>query len=143
MPTHMNRKFGTIRTILQKLSRPKERFANKERLAPEHDEAVEAISEAVDERKGVRDTYANTTAFWSAYEGLQPGKERRQAILDQVKDRRLPVDCKWQASTQDPDLRYLLKKGILTRVRDGGGARHHMNKSTAKRQTYLVLAVKA
>lgn len=143
MPTHMNRKFGTIRTILQKLSRSKERFANKERLAPEHDEAVEAISEAVDEQKEVRSTYANTAAFWSAYTGLQPGKERRRVFLSQIEDRRLPVDCKWQASTQDPDLRYLLKKGILTRVRDGGGAQHHMNKSTAKRQTFLVLAEEA
>jgi hypothetical protein len=39
----------------------------------------------------------------------------------------------------DPDLRYLLKKGLLVQCRDGGGRRHPLNRSSRTRQSYLVL----
>lgn len=87
--------------------------------------------------------YLNAGDFWSLYKS-EPGHVRRDALLAHFKATpggRLPVNCKWQASTRDKDLAYLMKKGILVQTRDGGGGSHHpMNKSSRKRQSYLILA---
>lgn len=80
--------------------------------------------------------------FWEVY-GWRPGSIRRKALkalFQKNPEARLPVNNRWQANTCDPDLTALLKKGVLSRVRDGGGRRHPMNRRSGKRQTYLVLA---
>lgn len=86
--------------------------------------------------------YLNTAkGFWDVYR-TQPGSVRRRGLLRlflQNPGAKLPVNNKWQANTCDPDLVRLLKKGVLTQVRDGGGRRHPMNRSSSKRQSYLVL----
>lgn len=72
-----------------------------------------------------------------------PGMKRRAALLalfHAYPSFTLPVNNKWQANMADPDLAYLLKRGVLVRVRDGGSARHPKNRSSSKRQTYLMLA---
>lgn len=89
------------------------------------------------------DIYLNCApGFWEAYH-LRPGMARRKVLLTifrQHPTTQLPVNNKWQANMADPDLRYLMKKGVLCQVRDRGGRRHPMNKTSAKRQSYLVLA---
>ena len=82
-----------------------------------------------------------TPGFLEAYQ-LRPGMTRRTALLTifrQHPTAKLPVNTKWQATMADPDLRYLMKKGVLAQVRDGGSRRHPMNKTSRKRQSYLVL----
>lgn len=82
------------------------------------------------------------SAFWPHYRS-QPGHLRREALLGLFKQNptaQLPVNGKWQASSHDPDLAELLKRGVLEQFRDGGRARHHQNKTSRKRQSYLVLA---
>lgn len=79
--------------------------------------------------------------FWEAYR-TRSGLPRRRKLLELFRKHpaaRLPVNNKWQATTEDADLATLVKKGVLRRVRDGGSARHPLNKTSAKRQTYLVL----
>lgn len=80
--------------------------------------------------------------FWEAYR-MRGGSSRRQALLALFHAHpmaRLPVNNRWQANTVDADLQVLLKRGVLRQVREGGGRRHPMNKTSNKRQTYLVLA---
>lgn len=80
--------------------------------------------------------------FRNAYH-MRPGSARRQALLalfHQYPEGQLPVNNHYQANTIDPDLIHLLKRGFLKRVRGGGGRRHPMNKTSSKRQTYLILA---
>lgn len=80
--------------------------------------------------------------FWTVY-GQRPGMLRRRSLVALFRRyplSKLPVNNKWQANTVDPDLRQLLKQGILVQVRGGGGRRHPLNKSGRKRQSYLVLA---
>lgn len=88
------------------------------------------------------DSYLNcAVGFWEAY-SKRPGMPRRRALLTifrQHPTARLPVNNKWQANMADPDLRYLMKKGVLASVREGGGRRHALNKTSRKRQSYLVL----
>lgn len=82
-------------------------------------------------------------AFWPIYDGWRAGGARRQALEALFRahpECRLPVNNKWQANTKDRDLTHLLKKGVLKRVREGGRRQHPMNRSSGKRQTYLVLA---
>ena len=90
--------------------------------------------------------YANllntSTEFWSTYRN-PPGGIRRSELrnlFEKYPGCRLPVNNNYQANLADIDLARLLKKGFLIRVRGGGGARHAMNKSSRKRQTYLVVA---
>lgn len=61
------------------------------------------------------------------------GPTRRKAILDRVKEVGcIYVNRKWQLQTKsDPDLKKLLKRGILKRERSG---------SLKRSQTRLVLA---
>lgn len=100
-------------------------------------------------------TYLNCApGFWNTY-AMEPGHVRRQALLaifHQYPQAMLPVNLKWQANLIDPDLRYLLKKGVLRRVRDGGGPRKgsprtalqkQLNPASLKRQTYLILGAVA
>ena len=78
--------------------------------------------------------------FWGVY-GMPTGSARRRALLalfQQPPGLVLPVNNKWQANTHDSDLALLLKRGLLRQVRDGGKRRHAQNKSSLKRQTYLV-----
>lgn len=75
--------------------------------------------------------------------GLSAGQSRRERVLRLFRERptgSLPVNNKWQMRTSDPDLAYLIKKGVLTVSRDGGKRQQAMNKSSHKRQTYLRLA---
>lgn len=75
------------------------------------------------------------------------GPARRCAIIEAMKlakeNDKIYVNCKWQLSTQDPDLKYLLKKGILVQRREGGirntGGYPFSWKNSSKRQSYLVL----
>ena len=90
--------------------------------------------------------YANllntSTEFWSTYRASSCGKRRAaiRNLFEKYPGCRLPVNNNHQANLADIDLARLLKKGFLVRVRDGGSARHAMNKSSSKRQTYLVVA---
>lgn len=80
--------------------------------------------------------------FWDEYRKM-PGARRRRslvAIFNRFPNARLPVNNRYQANTVDPDLRYLLKAGVLVRIREGGGSQHPLNRKSNKRQTYLVLA---
>lgn len=73
----------------------------------------------------------------------RPGMARRRALValfQQFPSARLPVNNRWQANTVDSDLRQLLKQGVLVQIRGGGRKLHPMNKSSGKRQSYLVLA---
>lgn len=77
---------------------------------------------------------------------MAPGKARREAIVALLKQgresegwSRIYVNNKWQRNLDDPDLKKLLKKGVLKRERDGG--RMGKTKRSYKRQTALVLAV--
>jgi hypothetical protein len=54
----------------------------------------------------------------------------------------LPVNNKWQWSTKDSDLKYLIKKGILKQIRHVACRGRNGNtglKKHGKSQTYLVL----
>ncbi|WP_126223461.1 hypothetical protein [Burkholderia ambifaria] len=87
--------------------------------------------------------YLTCAPGFSAAFHQRPGMARRRALLaffQQYPESRLSVNNKWQARTDDPDLQHLLKKGLLVRERDRGGRRHPKNRSSGKRQTYLVLA---
>ncbi len=80
--------------------------------------------------------------FWERYRS-PPGSLRRKALIalfQAYEGARLPVNNQWQANTCDPDLALLLKRGVLKRARDGGGSRHPLNRTSRKRQTYLMLA---
>ena len=76
--------------------------------------------------------------FSPVYEGI-PGSIRRRALVALFKrypNARLAVNCGGRAYMRDPDLRILLKKKVLARIRerDSGAQR----KPTFAR-TYLVL----
>jgi hypothetical protein len=79
--------------------------------------------------------------------GMARGARRRAKLIEWLSTagelglpRGIPVNCRWQANTVDPDLQYLMKGGVLVRERSHGGRRHPKNRSSGKRQTYLVLA---
>jgi len=84
-------------------------------------------------------------AFWDTYRTRAGSLRRRSlvAIFERYPLSKLPVNNKWQAKSADPDLAVLLKRGVLVQVRSGGSRRHPMNKSSSKRQTYLMLASQA
>lgn len=79
--------------------------------------------------------YLNTHIdFWGIYHG-RPGAVRRGGLIDlfmKFPDCRLPVNRKHQPSSQDPDLKLLMKRKFLKQIREGGLPR--------SRQTYLVKA---
>jgi hypothetical protein len=104
--------------------------------------AAQAARHAVAEPAPLHAQFLNTAPrFWEAYRA-RPGAARRQALLalfQQYPDGQLPVNNRYQANLADPDLAVLLKRGLLRRVR-GGRRQHPLNRSSAKRQTYLVLA---
>lgn len=84
-------------------------------------------------------------AFREVYR-QHPGLPRRRSLVAlflRYPLSRLPVNNRGQANVCDPDLRYLLKKGVLVTVREGGRRQHPLNKSSRQRQTYLVLAAAA
>lgn len=68
------------------------------------------------------------------------GKERRNLLLEAMKTRMLefsvglPVDTKYHLQHWDPDLKYLLKKGLVKQVRIG---------SLKSRKTYYILKDKS
>ena len=83
-----------------------------------------------------------SASFWNTYR-TRAGSIRRRALLaifERYPLSKLPVNNKWQAKSADPDLAVLLKRGVLVQVRSGGSRRHPMNKTSSKRQTYLMLA---
>lgn len=69
-----------------------------------------------------------------SWQGMQFGQERRKAIIDHVLQMRgLLVNRKYCLLTdQDPDLKHMLKRGLLVRARA-----NHCHKQN--RRTYLVL----
>lgn len=75
---------------------------------------------------------------------MRYGPARRRFIVDWFRahpDGRYAVNCKYRPQLHhDPDLRKLLKAGVLKQVREGGGRRCHMNKQSFKRLTVLALA---
>jgi hypothetical protein len=78
--------------------------------------------------------------FWDAYRQRAGSRRRRSlvALFQRYPKAKLPVNNHWQANMVDPDLKLLLKRGILVKVRPGARQRP-MNKSSGKRQSYLVL----
>lgn len=94
----------------------------------------------------------------SLYDALwhtSPGSTRRKAIIKALYESSvlgsedvayissIPVNCKWQLSSKDPDLKALLKKKLLIQKRQGG-IRNQGNyplgwKNSSKRQTELFL----
>lgn len=83
----------------------------------------------------------NGGAFWGIYDHT-PGRSRRLRLLsvfEQNPTGRLPVNNKWQATSRDPDLARLLKQGKIRQIRGGGCKQHPKNRSSNKRQSYLVL----
>jgi hypothetical protein len=111
-----------------------------QRLQREHDAgAREKLSE-----NSLSSVYLNCAPGFRGAYGMRPGGPRRQALLALFRRHptaRLPVNNRWQANTVDPDLQHLLKKGLLVRERGGGGHQHPRNRSSSKRQTYLVAAM--
>lgn len=75
------------------------------------------------------------------------GPQRRYDLLVLIAQRQLcgdglPVNNKWQLSTRDPDIKYLLKKGVINRFRRSTPAHRNLNtglKKSGKGQTYLIL----
>lgn len=66
--------------------------------------------------------------------GSLPSVERKRLITNLIADEgaAIPVNRKWQIQlNQDPDLLWLIKRGVLKRVRIG---------SVQRRQTYLMKA---
>jgi hypothetical protein len=83
------------------------------------------------------------TGFSNAYHQRYGMSRRRSlvALFEAHPQAQLPVNNKHQASSiKDPDLRYLMKKGVLKQIRLGNGRRHPLNRSSRKCQSYLVLA---
>jgi hypothetical protein len=83
------------------------------------------------------------TGFSNAYHQRYGMARRRSlvALFESHPGAQLPVNNKWQASSiKDPDLRYLMKKGVLKQIRPGNGRRHPLNRLSRKCQSYLVLA---
>lgn len=79
--------------------------------------------------------------FWDTYR-MRTGSPRRQALMALFQAHptaRLPVNNHCQASTADTDLALLVRRGLLKRIRDMGVRRQALNKSSIKRQTFLVL----
>jgi len=103
----------------------------------------DAAAKQLKEEKSLGNVYLNcAVGFWEAY-GRRPGMHRRRALMEvfrQHPQARLPVNNRRQASTVDPDLQQLLKKGLLVQERGGGSRSHPKNRSSRKRQSYLVLA---
>jgi hypothetical protein len=87
--------------------------------------------------------HLNNERFWRIYETSPGGRRRRllYAMFVAAPDKRLYVNNKWQPSTKDPDLKRLLKEGKIRQGRSGGRYGHHhpLNRSSAKRESYLIL----
>lgn len=62
---------------------------------------------------------------------ISPGPERRKRLIAYLKEHeKIPVNRKWQANTHyDPDLKKLLKKGVIFMKKEGA----------IPRQTYIYL----
>lgn len=61
--------------------------------------------------------------FWDAYRNMQPGRDRREALLRLIPRQfcgGITVNKKHSANLKDPDLQYLLKRGKLIRKREAG-----------------------
>lgn len=70
------------------------------------------------------------------------GGARRTALLamfQRYPGAQLPINNHYQANTLDNDLAVLVKRGFLRQIRSGGHSAV-LNRSSAKRQSYLVLA---
>lgn len=77
----------------------------------------------------------------SQISAMAPGVRRRAALLAWFQMgakavQELPVNNKWQFRSQDPDLAYMLKRGLLRQTRNSAG-------KGRKSQSYLVLTDKA
>ncbi|RQR65570.1 hypothetical protein DIE18_03735 [Burkholderia sp. Bp9125] len=113
---------------------------NKQQLLQREQEAAAAKAKQNDR---LANLYLTCAPGFSAAFHQRPGMTRRRALLalfQQYPGSQLPVNNRWQANTVDPDLQHLLKQGLIVRKRGGGGRRNPLNRSSRKRQTYLVLA---
>ncbi|HET8686735.1 MAG TPA: hypothetical protein VFM18_08730 [Methanosarcina sp.] len=125
-------KQSSFKAVLQSFCRPKERSSKKELLAPEKEPSEATVPEK-------KIAYHDPFLRLPFNENIRYGAKRRAWILEQLKGREIPVNLAHTADTKDPDLRYLLKKGYLVRIRSGGDSRPWMGKRSYKRTTYLVL----
>jgi hypothetical protein len=111
-------------------------------------EATETFGQRMERLRAERIAASSPRLTLCSIYGMRPGTRRRELLIEMLTtpdaNGSLPhgiaVNCKWQANTIDADLQVLLKKGVLVREREGGGRRHPKNRSSRKRQTYLVLA---
>ena len=86
--------------------------------------------------------YINTAPGFRAVYQARPGRARRLALLavfQQYPTGHLSVNGHYQANMLDSDLALLVKQGLLAKKRSGGRGRV-LNRTSAKRQSYLVLA---
>jgi hypothetical protein len=70
------------------------------------------------------------------------GGARRSALLaffQRFPEAHLPINNHYQANMLDNDLAVLVKRGFLRQMRNGGRG-NALDRSSAKRQSYLVLA---
>lgn len=116
------------------------RVATKARVAS-HEAAIAART-ATPAVAPLYANYINTApAFRAAYQS-RPGRARRLALLtvfQQYPQAHLAVNCHYQANMLDTDLALLVKQGLLRKKRSGGRGTV-LNRSSAKRQSYLELA---
>jgi hypothetical protein len=111
-------------------------------------EAAETFGQRMEKLRAEREAAASPRLSLCTVYGMRPGAKRRELLLKLLRtpsDTGAPptgiaVNNKWLANTVDPDLRYLMKKGVLVQVRLGNGRRHPQNRSSRKCQSYLVLA---
>ena len=73
---------------------------------------------------------------------LPYGKFRRELLMQYLVTtespyNRIPINKSGVMNDNDPDLRYLIKKGILVRTRSNA---NYFKKSSQCRQTYLILS---
>lgn len=101
-----------------------------------------AARTATPEVKPLYANYINTAPGFRAVYNSRPGRARRLALLtvfQQYPHGHLAVNCHYQANMLDTDLALLVKQGLLRKKRSGGHGTV-LNRSSAKRQSYLELA---
>lgn len=92
-------------------------------------------------------TNRDTNVEFGSVFAMRRGPQRRAMLLHYIRlfmqeYNGLPVNNKWQWSTNDPDVKYLLKKGFLKRHRVATPPGRNQNtgmKRGGKGQTYLII----
>lgn len=123
---------------LKSLAQP--RIVSKARVALHEAAIIARTAEPV--VKPLYANYINTAPSFRAAYQARPGRARRLALLavfQQYPTGHLAVNCHYQANMLDSDLALLVKQGLLSKKRSGGRGTV-LNRTSAKRQSYLVLA---